>query len=270
MGATQHNIHMLVGILPLLASMILAVSGDPSTLDLRSHDRLLAQFHRIALSDAELAWSKHARNAPTPNALLLASTAEYLAAIDKQQFLPVLMARHETWIAPHLFIPAFRHMGPGWIGEALQSCQEDACRNGVAVLIQSATAIENLPELNHLIATEQGNVWRGAVSACERIDDASCWVAMELSAPRRSVVEQLAVRMARWKVHRDALPQLLAAATDVAAAAAQQPPGPERAQMWNELDAFVRLANWTKLDLPRELLDAIHKLGAARPGVARQ
>jgi hypothetical protein len=92
---------------------------------------------------------------------------------------------------------------------------------------------------------------------------------MEWSAPRRSLVEQLAVRMARWKAHRDALPQLLTCASDVATSAAQQSPGPERAKMWNELDAFVRLANWTKLDIPIELLDAIHKLGAARPGVAR-
>jgi hypothetical protein len=197
-----------------------------------------------------------------PDAALTVAAAEYLAAVDKVGFLPILLDRRETWVAPHWFAPAFRQMGQGWIRSALNSCRDAGRRSGLGFLIRAGATADNVAELQEVLATENSGIWLGAVVACERLDDASCWTALEASLDRHDALDRLTARMAQWRKQRTRPEDLFAAAESVAQLALKEAPGPGRARMWNALDQFVHVTAWTHLTAPRSLTISLRALGS--------
>jgi hypothetical protein len=197
-----------------------------------------------------------------PDAAVMAAAAEYLASIDKGAFLPALLGRPETWFAPHWFVPAFRQLGPGWIRASLASGLDPAHRTVLGIYIRASATAENIPELQDALESGDPDIWRGALVACERLDQAGCWDAVEASLETRDAVEALEARMAQWRRGRTDRDQLVAAAERVATEARQAQPGPTLARLWNALDEFVRLAASTGTRIPPTLVSRLRSLGS--------
>jgi hypothetical protein len=197
-----------------------------------------------------------------PDAAVMGAAAEYIASIDKGAFLPTLLGRAETWFAPHWFVPAFRRLGPGWIRASLASDLDPSRRATLGLFIRESATADNVPELQDALGSDDPAVWRGALVACERLDQAGCWDAVEASLETRDAVDALEARMAQWRRGRTDRDQLVAAAEQVATEARQAQPGPTLARLWNGLDEFVRLAASTRIPIPRRLVLQLRSLGS--------
>jgi hypothetical protein len=197
-----------------------------------------------------------------PDAAVMAAAAEYLASVDKSAFLPTLLGRAETWFAPHWFVPAFRQLGPGWIRASLASGLDPTRRTALGFYIRASATAGNVPELQEALASEDPSIWSGALVACERLDQAGCWDAVEASLETRDTVEVLAARMAQWRRQRTDLAHVFAAAGQAAADAGQVQPGPTLARLWNALDEFVRQAVSTRSPIPPPLVYQLRSLGS--------
>jgi len=230
----------------------------------RPQSRIQRLFDQgIALPEAS---RLDARAAWTPEGAVFLAAAQYLAAVSGREFVPNLLARPEAWLIPRELGPAFQQLGSGWISAAIQEAGDDEGRRiAVGQMIGSGATPETVEELREVLRSERTSVWGGALRACERLDLAPCWGALESSLPSHSPREQLTARMAAIRRQRAKPEQLFAAAERVIGQLRGQPPGPLRAELLIELDEFENLASLTGLTVPDGLLRSLREVPSTLP-----
>lgn len=225
-------------------------------------------FNRLSLGVRDLHRDPHDGEPLSPDGALMAASAEYLAAVDQSAFLPSLLSRAETWLAPHWFVPAFRQLGPGWIRSSLTASADPDRRSALGLLIGAAAMAPNIPELQEVLQAPDSGVWASAVVACERLDEARCWTALEASLDAHDGVDRLKARMAQWRKRQTSAERLFDAAHAVAERALSELPGPARAQMVNGLYQFVRLTLGSQMAIPPSLAGQLRALRS--PVISRE
>jgi len=228
--------------------------------DLGSQEHIRRTWQGMSLEPEDIRFDPH--GPVSPDAAVFVASAEYLAASDKQDFIPKLLSRREVWAAPHLFVATFRELGEGWVRPAVAVVQDERRRAALGYLLSVATTASNREELRQVLESDHSPTWEGAARACEDVDDEVCWEALSASLADRDEAQQLLGRMIQFRKGRATAEQLFSAAEKAARRTAPDESPGVRIKYLRKLIEFMGLSHWKRLSLPPSLITALGQTGS--------
>jgi hypothetical protein len=193
------------------------------------------------------------RAARSPDGLRFLAAVEFLVATERNQAIPKILRRSETWQMPREVAVGLRLAGPGWVDAALREAPDEKRLEAVGAMVSAGATIENAEEVAGILRTREGAPWYGAVVACERMDANVCWQALSASLESKSPGDRLRANMAAFRKGRTTQDRLLENASQVAALATSLPRGEALANSLMLLHEFETLAQLSRIAVPEEL-----------------